>query len=763
MYSAFGTGHVVAGRYRLLDQLGRGAMGIVWRGRDELLDRDVAIKQIVLTPLASATEAQASYQRTLREARSAARLSHPGVVTVFDIVEEDGSPWIVMELVRARPLDQVIAEDGPLPPARAAQLGLGLLDALATAHEAGVLHRDVKPSNVLISPDGKAVLTDFGIATIQGDPGLTQAGMVVGTPGFSPPERVRGAAATPASDLWSLGATLYAAVEGRGPFDRAGGSAAIIASIATEPAPRAPSAGPLAPVIEALLRTSPADRPDAAATAQMLRQAWRAARAPDRTGLSAGLESAVAPAGQPSEATTATQVVRVPPDPGSIGSKASRGAAAVAAGPGSASTGPASTRSASTGPAAGPSAELLAGAGASLAYGLTAPASPASQADTAALRPAAAASSATNVVPDLMATPNFAELKMPETGTPDGPHSAGIADPAHSLSLAGQPAKDGPVPPAQAARGVTGPAPRGTAAGEFLRSKRGIALLAPLAALALAAGVIFLPRFGLPIDRIAGSSGPGSGTVAADHVRKGDPPSGSAQRGSSSTGTRGGSGKSDPPAKRTKGKSPGHGKQKQKNGKPTPSKSAKPSGSPTASGSPSPSASPTPTPSTTSRTPPPAGYVWDTVSAASVGTIAGFQIAGPATWPMNPGLKTVIRPTAGAARLDLNLAAWALTRPVKEARRLSATAIANGTYPGYELLSIVGTTFRGWPAARWTFWWQPVTAVYPSEETALLFTAQTWEGPQQYIMSISAPQSRVTWAEGILHVAMRTFTPLPQP
>src|SRR5215469_4340369 len=270
MHSALGSGHVVAGRYRLLDQVGRGAMGIVWRGRDDLLDREVAIKQIVLAPSASATEAQSSYERTLREARTAARLSHPGVVTVFDVVEEDGSPWIVMEFVRARPLDQVIAEDGPLPPARAAQLGLGLLEALSAAHKAGVLHRDVKPSNVLISPDGKAVLTDFWIATIQGDPGMTQAGMVVGTPGFSPPERVRGDEATPASDLWSLGATLYAAVEGRGPFDRAGGSAAIVASIATEPAPRAPSAGPLAPVIEALLRVNPAERPDAASTKRML-------------------------------------------------------------------------------------------------------------------------------------------------------------------------------------------------------------------------------------------------------------------------------------------------------------------------------------------------------------------------------------------------------------------------------------------------------------------------------------------------------------
>jgi len=151
MQSVLGPGYLVAGRYRLLDQVGRGAMGIVWRSRDELLDRDVAVKQIVLPPMASATEADASYERTLREARTAARLSHPGLVTIFDVVEEQGTPWIVMELVRARPLDQVIAEDGPLPPEQAAQLGRGLLEALVAAHAAGVLHRDVKPSNVLIS------------------------------------------------------------------------------------------------------------------------------------------------------------------------------------------------------------------------------------------------------------------------------------------------------------------------------------------------------------------------------------------------------------------------------------------------------------------------------------------------------------------------------------------------------------------------------------------------------------------------------------
>lgn len=282
MHASQGAGRLLAGRYRLQDPIGRGSMGIVWRGRDELLHRDVAVKEVHLTAFAleagTPTSADVAYQRALREARTAARLTHPSAVTVFDVVEEDGSPWIIMELVRARPLDRVIIEDGPLPPLEAAELGSSLIGALAAAHEAGVLHRDVKPSNVLVTSDGHAVLTDFGIATFAEDPTVTQAGIVVGTPGFTAPERVRGDIATPASDLWSLGATLFAAVEGRGPFDRVGGSTAISAGVAVEDAPRAPSAGPLGPVIDALLRRDPATRPTAAAAAKLLSEAATAAR-----------------------------------------------------------------------------------------------------------------------------------------------------------------------------------------------------------------------------------------------------------------------------------------------------------------------------------------------------------------------------------------------------------------------------------------------------------------------------------------------------
>ena len=283
-------GRLVSGRYRLREPIGHGAMGVVWRGRDELLDREVAVKEVRAAGSGGDAGSEGVYQRTLREAKAAARLNHPGVVTVFDVVEEGGTPWIVMELVPARSLDRAIAEDGPLRPDQAARVGEHLVSALACAHEAGVLHRDVKPGNVLLGPDDRTVLTDFGIATFAGDAALTSAGMVFGTPGFTAPERLRGQNATPASDLWSLGATLYTAVEGRGPFERPGGSAAITACVVGEPPPRAPSAGPLGPVIDALLRAEPGQRPDAATAARLLADAAAEAEAgwPPAAGMPAG-------------------------------------------------------------------------------------------------------------------------------------------------------------------------------------------------------------------------------------------------------------------------------------------------------------------------------------------------------------------------------------------------------------------------------------------------------------------------------------------
>jgi serine/threonine protein kinase len=270
MHPLADTGRLIAGRYRLQAPIGRGAMGIVWRARDQLLDRDVAVKEVKIAETLSDEERAHAYQRTLREAKTAARLSHPAVVTVYDVAEDQGRPWIVMQLVNAQSLDQVLASSGPLSPRRVAEVGRQLLSALSVAHAAGVMHRDVKPSNVLLGHDDRAVLTDFGIATFQGDPKLTQTGMVMGSPGFTAPERIRGEDASPASDLWSLGATLFAAVEGHGPFENRGGAVTTMSAIINEDAPHAPAAAAFGPVIAALLRREPGDRPDAARAARMI-------------------------------------------------------------------------------------------------------------------------------------------------------------------------------------------------------------------------------------------------------------------------------------------------------------------------------------------------------------------------------------------------------------------------------------------------------------------------------------------------------------
>jgi serine/threonine protein kinase len=271
---------LIGGRYRLAGSIGRGNMGVVWRARDELLGRDVAIKEIRLPADLSEAERNNLCQRTLREARSAARLSHLAVAMVHDVIEELGRPWIVMELIHGRSLDHVIKKQGPVSPRRAAEIGRQLLAAVAAAQAAGVLHRDLKPANVLLARDGRAVLTDFGAAAIEGDPSLTTTGMVLGTPAFLAPERIRGEVATPAADLWSLGATLYAAVEGHGPYDHCGDATATMVAILTSDVPPPKTAGPLTAAITALLSRDPATRPSTAAAARMLEAVADAAAKP---------------------------------------------------------------------------------------------------------------------------------------------------------------------------------------------------------------------------------------------------------------------------------------------------------------------------------------------------------------------------------------------------------------------------------------------------------------------------------------------------
>jgi serine/threonine protein kinase len=252
-------GRLLGNRYRLVAAVGRGGMGTVWRAYDEVLDREVAIKEVLLPPGLSATDRDILYQRTFREARASARLNHPGVVTVHDVLSEDDRPWIVMELIRARSLQDMIDEDGPVAPRIAADIGRQVLAALTHAHQAGILHRDVKPSNVLITDDGRAVLTDFGIAQVEGDATLTQTGLVMGSPAYIPPERVQGERAVPASDLWNLGATLYAAVEGKAPYERSDAMATLAAAL-TEKVPPPRNAGSLRRVLHGLLARSPAQR-----------------------------------------------------------------------------------------------------------------------------------------------------------------------------------------------------------------------------------------------------------------------------------------------------------------------------------------------------------------------------------------------------------------------------------------------------------------------------------------------------------------------
>ncbi|MFI5792837.1 serine/threonine-protein kinase [Streptomyces sp. NPDC051677] len=254
-----GSERLIAGRYRLLTPLGEGGMGTVWRAHDEVLHREVAVKEVRAPHGLSASDVERMYARLEREAWAAARVANRNVVTVYDVATQDGRPWIVMEIVRGISLDELLDAEGPLEPARAAHIGAEVLSALRAAHEAGVLHRDVKPANVLLSNDGRVVLTDFGIATVEGTSALTMTGEVIGSPEFLAPERALGRTPGPESDLWSLGVLLYAAVEGNSPF-RHDTPLSTLRAIVDEELPPPYRAGPLAPVIEGLLRKDPAQR-----------------------------------------------------------------------------------------------------------------------------------------------------------------------------------------------------------------------------------------------------------------------------------------------------------------------------------------------------------------------------------------------------------------------------------------------------------------------------------------------------------------------
>src|SRR3954447_57258 len=228
---------LVAGRYLLSDVLGRGGMGTVWLATDRVLERQVALKEVAFSVDLTAEERTILRERTMREARAAARLDHPCVTTVYDVVEEDGRPWLVMEHVSARSLQELIEEQGPLLPAAVARIGLDVLAALEAAHRAGIVHRDVKPANVLVGQNGHACLTDFGIATTTGDSSLTTHGALIGSPSYMAPERVNGEEPRPPVDLWSLGPPLSAGAGARPPFARGEAMATMMSVVSEHPAP----------------------------------------------------------------------------------------------------------------------------------------------------------------------------------------------------------------------------------------------------------------------------------------------------------------------------------------------------------------------------------------------------------------------------------------------------------------------------------------------------------------------------------------------
>ncbi|WP_248959870.1 serine/threonine-protein kinase [Sphaerisporangium perillae] len=340
-------GQLVVKRYRLVRALGQGGMGMVWEGHDTLLDRPVAVKEVLVPHRLDSRQRLQMLHRTSREARTAARLNHRTIVAVYDVAEEDGHPWIIMELVPSRSLDRVLASEGPLSVPRAATIASEVLTALSVAHTAGVVHRDVKPANILIGYDGRVVLSDFGIATSLGDPYAQRSG-TVGSAGFVAPERLDGVPAAPEGDLWSLGATLFATVVGRPPFENALGP---LASLLTQDAELDRVPDELRPALSGLLAKDPARRMSASEAKRLLEplRSPDAAPAPaghggaGRTKLLAGVTAAVVIAGaiggwavlRPSETASA--------DPARASATGAPTASALAGGP-TASASPAPSR-----------------------------------------------------------------------------------------------------------------------------------------------------------------------------------------------------------------------------------------------------------------------------------------------------------------------------------------------------------------------------------------------------------------------------------
>ena len=697
MRGVSGPGCVVAGRYELLDRIGQGAMGTVWRARDQVLARDVAVKEVRLPDLMPARDREILRERTLREARVSAKLSHPCVVTVHDVIEADDTPWIVMELVIARSLERVLAEDGPLPPRRVAETGLMLLGALASAHAAGIVHRDVKPGNVLLTRDGRAVLTDFGIAAVDGDPALTQTGMVVGTPGFCAPERIRGVAASPASDLWSLGATLYAAVEGRGPFDGHGSPMAVLASIVHSDPPPARLAGPLEAVIEALMSKDPAQRPDAARSGRLLTDAAAALGAAPGAGPSASAEPVLATVGPVSAGAKSvpTGANSVPAGANSVPA----GAGPVWAPAGGGRPGAASARTDPTGFPVSDGATATAGPGlttiAPARFLASPPAAPSARGTGTSQFPAGPGPLPARAGPGLFPAaagpaviPAAEPAPLPVSmGAAPFPASMGAAPFPASMGAAPAPASMGAAPAPASIGAVLAPASMGAApfpasvgggAGPAGRPGAHPSAGRRLLALGLAVAVVLA---GLLWWLVAGPS-------ARGHAG-------------------GGSG-----------------------------------GAATAGGS------------------LPAGYRWYTRPASAAG-VPSFTMAAPAGWRAHRrGATIYLRNSVPGGVIAVTLAPGTPGGPVWEARLLERAALARGTFTGYRRIAITPFLVRGKLAGAWRFSYRPPGAgVMEALVVVTRVTASGTGRPYELMAAAPAaswPQTMAAFAE-----AARTFSPRP--
>jgi serine/threonine protein kinase len=722
------AGRVIAGRYRLQAPIGRGAMGVVWRARDQLLDRDVAIKEVQIADSLTDEERATAFQRTLREAKTAARLNHPAVVTVYDVVEDGGRPWIVMQLVHAQSLDQMLAASGPLSPRRAAEMARQLLSALSVAHAAGVMHRDVKPSNVLLGSDDRAVLTDFGIATFADDPKLTQTGMVMGSPGFTAPERIRGEDASPASDLWSLGATIFAAVEGHGPFEKRGGAITTMSAIINEDAPEAPTAGALGPVIAALLRREPSDRPDASAAARMIAdvQPQLAERAPG------------APVGYEATALSASSLP-APPGAGS-------------APPGSAQ------------PGLAPAASGLPGG---VRPRTPQPGETALDYEPTVVKPPGASAAYTGPPHGVQASAAQTAPTAPQHSQPSVPPQPSVPS-QPSAPAQGEPQRYGPSPGSWAGSGYSsgGSGSPGGPAGSSARPEGPSADFSSWYNQAPRSGASSPPGSGSGYPEPAGYAPAAWSGQPSQHAPGTSPWSGAEYE--PSRPRRSGFGwKAAVAALAIVGAAAGAGTVVLLHQGHSGSAQGQTTGTGSVSGSASGSSSASLPPPTLqiinainkpATGPLPSGFTMTSQPAASNET-AGFTIAAPTNWQKSTsGYQTYLTdPTDSNTNILIDLTPHTYPDMLREAQYIESQSIPR--FPGYHRVGMAATPVRGTTGSWWKFTWTKKGV--QQEALDLLFVVHTSAGPQSYALYVTAPESKFDQMRPIFDEEVETFATLP--